>query len=202
MAVIDQNGEFFLDCTNGVEAITVLIEPRNLAKRRMWLDTRKPLASVSVSMNTEDRSSEVFMRGFDVETDAEGRFKLPNIPPNNRFVLYTKIKEMQELGVALAPQKISTGADGSTVDLGDLTGSIQFKSECLTQSPPRTQSKNRRGHFINRNAVNRLAACFPCVSFQFLCVRGGLCVRFLLHRFGLKFGPAYTLQGKIVVADG
>ena len=223
MAVSDENGEFFLDCTNGVEAITVLIEPRNLAKRRMWLDTGKahllrlkdgvgvvgrllhddkPLASVSVSMNTEDRSSEVFMRGFDMATDAEGRFKLPNIPPNNRFVLYTKMKEMQELGVALAPQKTSTGGDGSTVDLGDLTGSIQFKSECLTQSPPRTQSKNRRGHFINRNAVHRRAACFPCVSFQFLCVRGGLCVRFLLHRFGLKFGPAYTLQGKIVVADG
>jgi hypothetical protein len=35
MAVSDENGEFFLDCTNGVEAITALIEPRNLAKRRM-----------------------------------------------------------------------------------------------------------------------------------------------------------------------
>ncbi len=141
MAVSDENGEFFLDCTNGIEAITVLIEPRNLAKRRLWLDTGKahllrlkegvavvgrllhdgkPLAGASVSMNTEDRSSEVFMRGFDVATDAEGRFKLPNIPANNRLVLYTKMKEMQEKGVALAPQKVSTGADGSTVDLGDL----------------------------------------------------------------------------------
>ncbi len=36
--------------------------------------------------------------------------------------------------MALAPQKVGTGGDGSTVDLGDLTGSIQFKSECLTQS--------------------------------------------------------------------
>jgi hypothetical protein len=88
-------------------------------------------------MNTEDRSSEVFMRGFDVATDAEGRFRLPNIPANNRFVLYTKMKEMQEQGVALSPQRVSTGADGSTTDLGDL-----------------------------------------------------------------KAGPAYTLQGKIVTADG
>lgn len=158
MAVSDENGEFFFDCTNGIEAITVLIEPRNLAKRRMWLDTGKahllrlkegvavvgrllnngkPLAGASVSMNTEDRSSEVFMRGFDVATDAEGRFRLPNIPANNRFVLYTKMKEMQDLGVALSPQRVSTGADGSTVDLGDL-----------------------------------------------------------------KVGPAYSLQGKIVMADG
>jgi len=141
MAVSDENGDFFLDCTNGIEAITVLIEPRNLAKRRMWLDTGKahllrlkegvgvvgrlltngkPLAGASVSMNTEDRSSEVFMRGFDVATDAEGRFRLSNIPANNRFVLYTKMKEMQDSGVALSPQRLSTGADGSTLDLGDL----------------------------------------------------------------------------------
>src|SRR5262245_5281815 len=158
LAVTDENGEFFLDCTNGIEAITVLIEPRALAKRRLWLDTGKahllrlkegvavvgrllingkPLAGASVSMNTEDRSSEVFMRGFDVATDTEGRFRLPNIPANNRFVLYTKMKEMQDHGAALAPQRISTGADGSTLDLGDL-----------------------------------------------------------------KIGPAYSLQGRVVVADG
>lgn len=141
MAVTDENGEFFLDCTNGVEAITVAIAGRSVAKRRMWLATGKahlirmtegvavtgrlmnegkPVAGASVSMNTEDRSSEVFMRGFDVATDSQGRFNLPNIPPNNRFVLYTKMKEMQELEVALAPQKISTGIDGSTVNFGDL----------------------------------------------------------------------------------
>lgn len=141
MAVTDENGEFFLDCTNGVEAITVAIAGRSVAKRRMWLDTGKahlirmtegvavtgrllnagkPVAGASISMNTEDRSSEVFMRGFDVATDSEGRFSLPNIPPNNRFVLYTKMKEMQDLGVALAPQKIATGIDGSTVNLGEL----------------------------------------------------------------------------------
>lgn len=141
MAVTDENGEFFLDCTNGLDAITVDITARSVAKRKMWLDIGKahlirmtegvavtgrllnngqPVAGASVSMNTEDRSSEVFLRGFDVATDSDGRFSLPNIPPNNRFVLYTKMKEMQELGVALSPQKVSTGLDGSTVNLGDL----------------------------------------------------------------------------------
>ena len=141
MAVTDENGEFFLDCTNGLDAITVEITARSVAKRRMWLDTGKahlirmtegvavtgrllhegkPVAGVSVSMNTEDRSSEVFMRGFDVATDSEGRFSLPNIPPNNRFVLYSKMKEMQDLGGALPPQRLTTGADGATVNLGDL----------------------------------------------------------------------------------
>jgi len=84
------------------------------------LNNDQPVTGASVSMNTEDRSSEVFMRGFDVATDTEGRFKLPNIPANNRFVLYTKMKEMQDLGVALAPRRLATGADGATVDLGDL----------------------------------------------------------------------------------
>ncbi|MBK7998944.1 MAG: hypothetical protein IPK15_09580 [Verrucomicrobia bacterium] len=73
-------------------------------------------------MNTEDRLllSEAFLRGFDVATDSDGRFSPSNIPPNNRFAAYTKMKEMQELGVALSPQKVSTGLDGSTVNLGDL----------------------------------------------------------------------------------
>jgi len=141
MAVSDENGVFFLDCTNGIEAITVQIEPRGLAKRRMWLETGKahlvrlkegvavsgrllnkgkPLAGATISMNTEDRSSEVFMRGFDVATDVEGRFRLPNIPANNRFVPSTKMKEMRELGVSLGSQRLATGADGSSVDMGDL----------------------------------------------------------------------------------
>lgn len=141
MAVTDDRGEFFLDCTNGMLAITALIEPRGLAKRRLWLDTGKahlirmkegvtvtgrllhdgkPVPGASVSMNTEDRSSEVFMRGFDVATDSNGVFRLPNIPAANRFVLYTKMKEMQERGVSLSPQKVQTGTDGATVNLGDL----------------------------------------------------------------------------------
>lgn len=141
MAVTDENGEFFLDCTNGLDAITVEITARSVAKRRMWLDTGKahlirmtegvavtgrlvhegkPVAGVAVSMNTEERSSEVFMRGFDVATDSEGRFSLPNIPPNNRFVLYSKMKDLQDLGASLSSQKVTTGADGSTMNLGDL----------------------------------------------------------------------------------
>ncbi len=141
MAVSDENGEFFLDCTNGIEAITVQLEPRGLAKRRMWLETGKahlirlnegvavsgrlfnngqPVGGATIAINTEDRSSEVFMRGFEVATDAEGHFRLPNIPANNRFVLYTKMKEMRELGVSLGSQRFATGADGSSVALGDL----------------------------------------------------------------------------------
>ncbi len=141
MAVTDDRGEFFLDCTNGILAVGALIEPRGLAKRRVWLETGKahlirlkdgvmvtgrlvhdgkPVDGVSVSMNTEDRSSEVFMRGFDVATDTNGVFRLANVPAGNRYLLYTKMSEMQERGMALQPQKVQTGVDGTTVNLGDL----------------------------------------------------------------------------------
>lgn len=141
MAVTDDVGEFFLDCTNGVQALQLLLEPRGFAKRRVWLDTGrahflrfthgvtvtgrlvrdgKPVPGASIGMNTEDRSSEVFMRGFDGATDKEGRFRLQNVPANNTYVLSTKMKEMAELGAALAPQKVTTGADGTTVDLGEM----------------------------------------------------------------------------------
>ncbi len=141
MAVTDDRGEFFLDCTNGIFAIGALIEPRGLAKRRAWLDTGKahlirmkegvtvtgrllhdgkPVTGASVAMSTEDRSSEVFMRGFDVATDEKGVFQLANVPAGNRFLLNTKMKEMEERGIALTPQKVQTGVDGTTVNLGDL----------------------------------------------------------------------------------
>jgi hypothetical protein len=141
MAVSDENGEFFLDCTNGIAAITVSIEPRGLARRRMWLDTGKahlirlkdgvsvtgrlvregkPLPGAAVSMSTQERESSVFMRGFDGSTDTEGRFRLGNIPADNRYFLYTRMKDMRELGAGLKPQPVTTGADGATIDLGDL----------------------------------------------------------------------------------
>ena len=60
------------------------------------------------------------MRGFDGSTDAEGRFRLASIPADNRYFLYTRMKDMRELGAGLKPQPVTTGTDGATVDLGDL----------------------------------------------------------------------------------
>ena len=74
----------------------------------------KPLAHAAVSMSTQERESSVFMRGFDGATDAEGRFRLPGIPADNRYFLYTLMKDMRELGAGLKPQAVTTGTDGST----------------------------------------------------------------------------------------
>ena len=142
LAVSDENGEFFFNCTNDVLGIAVTIEARALAKRRMMLDTGKahlvrlkhgvtvtgrllhkgePLPGVTVSMSTQERESSVFMRGFEVATDKSGRFVLANIPANNRFLLYTRMNDLRSRGVSLPTQNIATGGDDTTVKLGDLT---------------------------------------------------------------------------------
>ena len=141
MAVSDQHGEFFLDCTNGISALMTTIDAPRLAKRRIWLDAGqaalirlrtgvaikgrlvqagKGVPEISLSMATEERWSEVYMRGFDVASDAQGRFVLPHSPPETKFVISTKMKEMAPLGVMLAPKSVATGEDGSTLDLGEL----------------------------------------------------------------------------------
>lgn len=141
LGVTDEKGEFLFNCSNDVSAITVTIQGRALAKRRMWLDAGKahllklkegatvtgrllhngkPVPGAQVSMNTQERGADQFMRGFDVATDSKGEFTLVNLPANNRYFLYTKMKEMQEFGVSLLPQRVATGADGTTVKLGDL----------------------------------------------------------------------------------
>ena len=141
MAVSDEKGEFFLACANDVSAITVTIEGPRLAKRRAWLDTGKahlvrlksgvtvtgrvlkngqPVPQSILTMDTEDREASVFLRGFEVASGPDGRFKLTYIPAETALILYTRIKEMEETGAGLRPKKISTGAEGSTLDLGDL----------------------------------------------------------------------------------
>lgn len=142
LAVSDENGEFLFNCTNDVLGIAVTIEGRTLAKRRAMLDTGKahlirlkrgvavtgrllhegqPVGGATVSMSTQERESSVFMRGFEVATDKNGRFTLANIPANTRFLLYTKMNDMRGRNASLPPQAVAAGADDSVTKLGDLS---------------------------------------------------------------------------------
>jgi|KBSSwiStaDraftv2_1062776.scaffolds.fasta_scaffold138944_2 hypothetical protein len=141
MAVSNERGEFFLDCTNGISGLMATIDAARLAKRRMWLDvgqahlirlktgvsvtgrlvqSGKPVTGVSVVGSTAERWSEVFMRGFEAGTDSNGRFTVPHMPAETKFAFYTRMKEMAGSGMALSPKEVTTTADGTTVDLGEL----------------------------------------------------------------------------------
>jgi len=60
------------------------------------------------------------MRGFEAGTDSNGRFTVPHMPAETKFAFYTRMKEMAGSGMALSPKEVTTTADGTTVDLGEL----------------------------------------------------------------------------------
>jgi len=90
------------------------------------LQESQPIPGAMVSMSTQERESSVFMRGFDVATDASGRFTLMNIPAETQFHLYTQMKDVRGLGVTLPMQSVTTGPDRSKVELGDLATKAAF----------------------------------------------------------------------------
>jgi hypothetical protein len=141
MAVTDENGEFVINCTNGVEAVTLTLQGPSLAKRRLWLEPGKshllrmdegvnvtgrllrdgvPIVGATVAMVTQDGEASVFMRGFEVATDEKGRFNLRNVPANNRYYFYAKMRDMQAFNLSVPRQAVSTGKPGTQVKLGDL----------------------------------------------------------------------------------
>jgi hypothetical protein len=141
MAVTDEKGEFFLDCSRETTAIGVTIEPPALAKRRAWLDTGKAhlvrvksgvtvtgrlvqdgvgIEGATVSMRTQNDEAGMSLRGFDIGTDADGRFTETHIPADAKFYLFTPMKEVRDLGLILPVQTVATAAEGSKLDLGDL----------------------------------------------------------------------------------
>ena len=142
MAVTDENGEFVFNANEPVESVTVTIDGPRVAKRRMWLDggkahlvrmnpgvtvtgrllhEGKPAPNAVVAMVTQERESSVFMRGFEVATDKDGRFTLQVIPAENRYFLYTKMADMKKLALSLPLQSVASGPVGSKVELDDLT---------------------------------------------------------------------------------
>jgi hypothetical protein len=53
-------------------------------------------------------------------TDDLGQFKIPNVPPETAFYLYTRMEDMRFMGLALPAQAVVTGVENSTLDLSDL----------------------------------------------------------------------------------
>jgi len=71
-------------------------------------------------MRTMNDDAGTALRGFDIGTDPDGKFTETHIPANTRFYLFTPMKEVRDLGLILPVQQVSTAAEGTTIDLGDL----------------------------------------------------------------------------------
>jgi hypothetical protein len=80
----------------------------------------KPLAGVAVGLVQRDRSADSsFVGEFQIATDIGGRFRIPNVPPQDVFVLYGKMSSLRTHG-AVGVQTVQTGASGSEVYVGVL----------------------------------------------------------------------------------
>jgi hypothetical protein len=119
----------------------VSIEGARLARRRLWLtpgeahlirlhagatvsgrlvDGNRPVPGTFLDLETEDQSSAILMRGFEVATDANGQFVFTHVPADTKFKISTPAKELQALNAGLAARGIATGTNGSTLAMGDL----------------------------------------------------------------------------------
>lgn len=137
LAVTDEHGRFWLYCTNGVDWVRATVTGRDAAKR--WVELRPgrdhllrmtrgalvtgqiekdgvPLADVMVGLVTVDRTCGSFLLGDELATDQDGRFLIPNVPPDREFVLYAKMESMRGRGM-VPVKEFNSGKDGNEVNL-------------------------------------------------------------------------------------
>ena len=140
MAVTDDDGHFLLICRDQVDAIHATVEGRGFAKR--WVELKpgrdhlvrgeegvtvtgrvvrmgKPLQGVVIGLTTSDRKAGQMLRCEEIASDKEGRFLVPNVPPEREFVLYATMASLKGLG-ALPTKTLTTGKTGTTWDAGSM----------------------------------------------------------------------------------
>jgi hypothetical protein len=81
---------------------------------------QKPVPASLLNLETEDQASATLMRGFEVSTDAAGRFEFTHMPAETKFRMQTPAKEVESMNGGLVARVITTGTNGSTLALGDL----------------------------------------------------------------------------------
>jgi uncharacterized GH25 family protein len=140
LAVTDDQGKFWLFCTNDVDMVHAIAEGRSVAKR--WVDLKpgrdhlvrmqegvtvtgkvlrngQPVRDVMFGLATKDRVCGNYLRCDELATDKDGLFVLPSVPPGREFVLYATMDSLHGDG-AVVSKIFTTGASGTKLDLGKL----------------------------------------------------------------------------------
>lgn len=147
LSVADDEGRFLLMCKEDVQAVYAVVEGPRVAKR--WVELKPgrdhlirmnegatvtgrierdgtPLSRVLVGLVTAERRCGQFLRCDELATDQEGRFLIPNVPPETEFVLYAKMDSLTGRGV-VPTKTFRTGKSGTTSDIGTLTAQPGFR---------------------------------------------------------------------------
>ena len=181
LAVSDEEGGFFLDCGSGADGLSVSIEGARLARRRLWLTpgdshlirlhsgvtvtgrlvdgNKQPVPDALLHMETEDRSNGVLMGGFEVSTDAGGRFAFTHMPALTKLVIFTPAKEFETMNAGLIPRVISTGTNSSSLTLGDLehTAAHALRGRVVLNDGGKVPERTRISLSLDKGRTSRSA---------------------------------------------
>ncbi|HEY6225689.1 MAG TPA: carboxypeptidase-like regulatory domain-containing protein, partial [Verrucomicrobiae bacterium] len=78
-----------------------------------------PVANVKVGICDTDRGSRIFTVDLNATTDAQGRFRITNVPPKRDYYLFGFMHSFADKG-ALPSRRITAAGDGTVLDLGEL----------------------------------------------------------------------------------
>jgi hypothetical protein len=79
----------------------------------------RPIGGARLGISDAERGSEIYYLNLTVETDAQGRFVFSNLPPRRDYFLYGAMGGVGKDG-AVTVRRISTGANGSSMDVSEL----------------------------------------------------------------------------------
>lgn len=112
----------------------------------------RPVAGAMVGVAQVDRNAESFVGERTAETGPDGRFLLPNLPPDEKLVFYGKVESLGARG-ALGELPIEGEPESGVRDLGDVE-----LAPSLTLSGRLTLGDGRPVPPTTRIFVNRLSA--------------------------------------------
>jgi hypothetical protein len=142
LALTNDSGEFRLGVPERGVAVYVQVSAPSLARRNFLkipagpkghdltlpvgvtvtgrlLKGGQPLRGVGVGLVQTDRGVEEFVGEYRAGTDGDGRFTIPNVPPDDAFTLYGLMDALKAHG-AVAARPAKTGASGTEVEVGDV----------------------------------------------------------------------------------
>lgn len=141
LAVTDDAGEFTLSSPVKFDAMELQVEARTFARgifrdvkpggdRRDFVVTEgasitgrvvrdgQPVKDIVIGACGTDRTMGNFVGDFSIACQADGRFLLPNLPPNHEYFLYGLMNSLTNFGT-LPLRRVKPGGDGQTLDVGD-----------------------------------------------------------------------------------
>ncbi len=134
LAITNAHGEFQFQCPSAGSTLIALVKARGMAPQIVsTLDTGarvpqdvvltygttvagtvqdaggKKMTGVTVQVVPADRNAATFVGWFEIGTDQEGRFSLPNIPVGEKYVVCVRMDSLTASGMGMARQVITTG---------------------------------------------------------------------------------------------